>query len=289
MKFVNFFHEGAVRTGLLLFRERGISATGVDAITEAAGLTHGAVYSQFGSKEAIAAEAMREALAGSVRLWRRLLERNRRGNAFPAIVAGYLSRDHRDSAGRGCVVAALGSEIAKQPERVRDAFTAELEVALDFLARLMPRTGRSRGYDDAIAAFAFLAGALILARAVNDWGLSNRILEATAKRVIHLARFEGPSAFPGRRVYPNQDLPPREVMRIHGSRKTVSGSVAHRPGSQIATVLAVRERAPPHSYSIPKLQFVAPRLLRSLTTGGKPHGSYANHDSGAVQRPVARA
>ena len=57
-----------------LFRERGIGATGVDAITEGAGLTHGAVYSQFGSKEAIAAEAMREALAGSRGLWRRLLE-----------------------------------------------------------------------------------------------------------------------------------------------------------------------------------------------------------------------
>ena len=41
-----------------LFRERGIGATGVDAITDDAGLTHGAVYSQFGSKEAIAVEAI---------------------------------------------------------------------------------------------------------------------------------------------------------------------------------------------------------------------------------------
>jgi TetR/AcrR family transcriptional regulator, transcriptional repressor for nem operon len=181
-----------------LFRERGISATGVDAITEDAGLTHGAVYSQFGSKEGIAAEAMREALAGSRRLWRRLLERNGRGKAFPAIVAAYLSRDHRDSAGRGCVVAALGSEIAKQPKRVRDAFTAELQEALDFLAGLMPRTGRSRSYEDAIAAFASMAGALILARAVTDEGLSNRILEATAKRVRHPTGSDGPSGLPGR-------------------------------------------------------------------------------------------
>src|SRR5713101_1897991 len=146
-----------------------------------------------------AAEAMREALAGSRRLWRRLLERNGRGKAFPAIVARYLSRDHRDSAGSGCVVAALGSEIAKQPERVRDAFTAELEEALDFIAGLMPRTSRSRSYEDAIAAFAIMAGAMILARAVSDEHLSNRILEATAKRVIHLARFEGRSALPGRK------------------------------------------------------------------------------------------
>src|SRR5271169_1903461 len=110
-----------------LFRERGIGATGVDAIAADAGLSHGVVYSQFGSKEAIAAAAMREALAGSRRMWRRLLERNGPGKVFPAIVAGYLSRDHRDCAGRGCIVAALGREIAKQPERVRDAFTSELE------------------------------------------------------------------------------------------------------------------------------------------------------------------
>ena len=47
-----------------LFREQGISATGVDAIPKEARLTHGAVYSQFGSKEAIAAEAIRLATAG---------------------------------------------------------------------------------------------------------------------------------------------------------------------------------------------------------------------------------
>jgi len=190
-------HRKIVTAASRLFRERGIGATGVDAITEDAGLTHGAVYSQFGSKEAIAAEAMREALAGSRRLWRRLLERNGRGKAFPAIVARYLSRDHRDSTGTGCVVAALGSEIAKQPERVRDAFTAELAQALDFIAELMPRTSRSRSYEDAIAAFAIMAGALILARAVSDEHLSNRILEATAKRVIDLAR--STSVLPGRR------------------------------------------------------------------------------------------
>jgi len=182
-----------------LFRERGIRATGVDAITEDAGLTHGAVYSQFGSKEAIAAEAMREALAGSRRIWQRLLERNGRGKVFPAIVAGYLSQDHRDSAGRGCLVAALGSEIAKQPKGVRDAFTAELDEGLEILAGLMPRGRDARGYDAAIAAFASMAGGLILARAVSDERLSNRILEATAKQVIRRGAPESPPARPRRK------------------------------------------------------------------------------------------
>jgi TetR/AcrR family transcriptional repressor of nem operon len=58
-----------------LFRERGIEGTGVDSISAAADLTHGAMYSQFGSKEAIAVEALRSALAGSRRVWLRQLEK----------------------------------------------------------------------------------------------------------------------------------------------------------------------------------------------------------------------
>ena len=74
-----------------LFREQGVSATGVDAITKDAHLTHGAVYSHFGSKEAIAAEAIRLALQGSQRRWQRLVERKGAEKAFAAIVAEYLS------------------------------------------------------------------------------------------------------------------------------------------------------------------------------------------------------
>ncbi len=167
-----------------LFREQGVSATGVDSITKDVSLTHGAVYSQFGSKEAIAAEAIRLAFIGSKRLWQRLAERKGAKKAFPAIVAEYLSQDHRNSVGQGCVVAALGSEIARQPQSVRDAFTEEFKDALEFLTGVMPGDDPSRRYEDAIAAFASMAGALMLARAVNDKILSDLILKTTAKRVI---------------------------------------------------------------------------------------------------------
>jgi TetR/AcrR family transcriptional regulator, transcriptional repressor for nem operon len=73
-----------------LFRERGIEGTGVDSISAAADLTHGAMYSQFGSKEAIAVEALRSALAGSRRVWLRQLEKRGRKTALTAIVQGYL-------------------------------------------------------------------------------------------------------------------------------------------------------------------------------------------------------
>jgi TetR/AcrR family transcriptional repressor of nem operon len=176
-----------------LFREQGISATGVDAIPKEARLTHGAVYSQFGSKEAIAAEAIRLALQGSRRLWQQLVERNGTKKAVSAIVAAYLSRAHCDAPGQGCVTAALGSEIARQPQSVRDAFTEELKAGLEFLAELMPEDTPARKYEDAIAAFAGMVGALILARAVNDETLSNRILRATAERITRQPEVRTPA------------------------------------------------------------------------------------------------
>ena len=171
-----------------LFREHGIGATGVDSITEDAGLTHGAVYSQFGSKEAIAAEAVRLALTRSKHLWDRMAERRGRKNVFPAIVEQYLSAAHRDHAGQGCVIAAIGSEIARQPRSVRDSFTREFKHSLEYLADLMRENNSSRSTEDAIAAFVSMVGALIIARAVNDETLSDLILKSTAKRVVQRAR-----------------------------------------------------------------------------------------------------
>jgi TetR/AcrR family transcriptional repressor of nem operon len=169
--------ERILTSAARLFREHGIAATGVDSITEDAGLTHGGLYSQFGSKEAIATEAIRFALVRSKRVWARALERNPGERALPAIVDGYLSRAHRDAPGTGCVVAALGPDIARQPRRVRQAFTREIKDDLEFLSKLMP-------HEDAIAAFAAMVGALVLARAVSDEDLSDSILKSTANRVL---------------------------------------------------------------------------------------------------------
>jgi TetR/AcrR family transcriptional repressor of nem operon len=171
-----------------LFREHGIGATGVDSITEDAGLTHGAVYSQFGSKEAIAAEAVQLALTRSKHLWDRMAERKGRKKVFPSIVEQYLSPAHRDHAGQGCVIAAIGSEIARQPRSVRDSFTRAFKHSLEYLGDLMRENNSSRSTEDAIAAFVSMVGALIIARAVNDEKLSDLILKSTAKRVVQRAR-----------------------------------------------------------------------------------------------------
>lgn len=175
-----------------LFRERGIDGTGVDAITEAAGLTHGAFYSQFESKEAVVAEALRLALEESRRMLESLSQEKGRIGALTHFVKGYLAPSHRDSPGAGCAIAALGPDVARQSKAVRAGFTEALEGTIGTLADLCPGATGPHRREEAIALFSEMLGALVLARAVSDESLSRRILKTAASRLSATTRRESP-------------------------------------------------------------------------------------------------
>jgi TetR/AcrR family transcriptional repressor of nem operon len=157
-----------------LFREHGLSGVGVDALTEAAGLTHGSLYSQFGSKERLAAEALGHALSTSS-------ARMSDVRTLDDYVAQYLTSDHRDRRGDGCVVAALAGEMPRQGAAIRHSFTDAVRAMVKRIAGLMP--GRQSSQDAALAVAATMIGALALARAVDDPELSDRILAAARTRL----------------------------------------------------------------------------------------------------------
>jgi TetR/AcrR family transcriptional repressor of nem operon len=160
-----------------LFRERGFDGIGVADIMNRAGLTHGGFYGHFGSKDDLASEVTARVLARPG--W---LERLT-GTPEPSLgkfVRSYLSPRHRDNPGRGCLFAALGSDVTRQPPSVRRAFTEGLQLRIDALRRLMPGRSAARRRRQALATTAGLVGALILSRAVDDSKLSAEILEAAA-------------------------------------------------------------------------------------------------------------
>jgi TetR/AcrR family transcriptional repressor of nem operon len=152
-----------------LFREHGLSGVGVDALTEAAGLTHGSLYSRFRSKEHLAAEAVGHAVNTSA-------ARMGEAQTLDAYLARYLSADHRERRGDGCVMAALVGEIPRQGAAIRHSFTDAVRAFTKRIAGLMP--GRRKSEDEALAMVATMVGALTLARAVDDPDLSDRILAA---------------------------------------------------------------------------------------------------------------
>jgi TetR/AcrR family transcriptional repressor of nem operon len=163
-----------------LFRERGYDGIGVADIMKHAGLTHGGFYGHFPSKDDLAAEMTARVLGREG--W---LERLT-GKANPSagdVVRSYLSRHHRDQPGRGCLIAALGSDVPRQARPVRRAFTEGLRHRVDVLKQLMPGRSPAAKRQEALATLASLVGALTLARAVDDPRMSDEILDA-AKAAI---------------------------------------------------------------------------------------------------------
>ena len=160
-----------------LFRERGFDGIGVADLMKEAGLTHGGFYGHFSSKDDLIAQASARELTRSLAHWSKVGERAS-GDRLSAIAAAYLTSAHRDNPGAGCVLATLGPEVSRQGPAVRRAVTDYVRSVVDLMMKLVPGTSKAARRQKAISAYATVVGAMVLARAVDDRGLSQEILEA---------------------------------------------------------------------------------------------------------------
>src|SRR5262245_42988816 len=144
----------------VLFRQRGFDGIGVADIMKRAGLTHGGFYGHFASKDDLAAEITARVLGREG--WPERLT----GSADPSfgeVVRAYLSARHRDDPGSGCMLAAVGSDVVRQPRRVRHAFTEGLRARVEAMRALLPGSSAARKREKALAAWSAMVGGLILA------------------------------------------------------------------------------------------------------------------------------
>lgn len=159
------------------FRTNGVTGTSIPGVMERVGLTQGTFYAHFASKEALLAEAVAAGLREAVDD----LLGSPDGDTprdLAGIIARYLSAGHRDDPAGGCVLPALAGEVRREPGAVRRAFTGELENFFARLAPCLPDDDAEARADRALVLVAGMAGALLLARAVNDPAVSDRILRA---------------------------------------------------------------------------------------------------------------
>ncbi len=163
-------HERIVKEASRLFRERGFENVTVGEVMKAAGLTHGAFYAHFGSKEELQAAAV--AYGQKVSLDR--LQRSKRKKSKGSFTDAYLSPRHRDNPGDGCTMAALAQEVARSTPELKAAFEQGLENLLS-----------ARGADRKEAIFwtAAMIGGVVLARAVQDAGFSDEILKSVRQKL----------------------------------------------------------------------------------------------------------
>ena len=168
-----------------LFRKHGIDGISLPGVMAEAGLTHGAFYGHFASKEALAAEACKLAFEQARQHQKRLSTRH--GSDTQAMrgefIARYTSKPHRDNPGTGCPAAALASDVARTQERapIRDAFAEDLEDLIGEMSGFMsPRRSPARR-SETLASVAMLVGAIVRARATTGHPVSDDILNAVRK------------------------------------------------------------------------------------------------------------
>ncbi|MGH2515139.1 MAG: TetR/AcrR family transcriptional regulator [Ktedonobacterales bacterium] len=163
------------------FREEGIGGVGIPAVMRQAGLTHGGFYAHFESKDDLVAAACDAGYAESVARLRRRAARLAHDDVVPSLMKSYLSPAHRDSPASGCTIAALAGDITRAPADVRAAFTRGLADYAQELGTYLPASAGDTAdhkTDEALVLLAGMAGALLLARAVDDPHMSERILDA---------------------------------------------------------------------------------------------------------------
>ena len=181
-------HRAAlVVTARRLLQERGFSGAGVADISREAGLTQGALYAQFGSKDALAAEAACRAVAEGAAFLKKLREAP---DPLAAYLDAYLDESHMRDAGAGCLMAACVSEVARQDKAIGAAFAQGFRDLVAFVMEALPKgLSREESHRRALTMVPAMVGSVAIARALEktDPALAREVLVATRVELERLA------------------------------------------------------------------------------------------------------
>jgi TetR/AcrR family transcriptional repressor of nem operon len=181
-------HKQATRGRILeaagrRFKQDGIDGSGVATVMSDAGLTNGAFYAHFKSKEDLVANV----LADQLRAQRKSLDDQPSDRVgLEAFVRSYLSPEHRDQPADGCPSAALLDEIVRRRSETRDVFTGEVMGLVDDIASRLDPTDVEVARTNALTVLGLMVGTLQLARALTDRDLSDRLLARGVETALKL-------------------------------------------------------------------------------------------------------
>jgi TetR/AcrR family transcriptional regulator, transcriptional repressor for nem operon len=166
------------------FRRNGIDRTGLADLMMAAGLTHGGFYKHFDSKEQVVEESIALGIEAMVEAWHRTLSKAPANRGLRTAIAEYLSIDHRDDIATSCPFSALGSEMVRTGDPVREAATTGFLKMIDVIAGELEDMTPAAARKEALWIMSSMIGAVTMARVVNDPELSASILREARKHLI---------------------------------------------------------------------------------------------------------
>jgi TetR/AcrR family transcriptional regulator, transcriptional repressor for nem operon len=167
------------------FRKDGVAASGLAGIMSEAGLTNGAFYAHFDSKESLVQETLANAMADR---HARLEQDAGIGSSIEDAIRWYLNDSHLKGIDEGCPSAALLSEISRQSKPTRKAYENGVLSFTSSLAAYLPNPGSVSSKRRAMAIFSLLVGTLQIGRAVTDRALAASILEGGIEAALLLAK-----------------------------------------------------------------------------------------------------
>jgi len=163
------------------FREHGGDTSGIGTVMKKAGLTKGGFYRHFESKNDLFVEAVSRAFDEMGRSMVEIAKSAPEGQALRAIIEYYLSAEHANSPGTGCVISALGSELARKPLLVRKRIDASLETYRERLLPFVPGSTREEKLVTFQILFPSMAGVLSVARAIPSRQRREQMLSEARK------------------------------------------------------------------------------------------------------------
>jgi TetR/AcrR family transcriptional repressor of nem operon len=161
-------HENILSVAARSFREHGADISGIGTVMKKVGLTKGGFYRHFDSKEDLFVEAVARAFDEMGRGMLEIANSAPEGQALRAIIERYLSGRHANSPGAGCVIAALGPELARKPLSVRKRIEASQDAYRERLLPFIPGQTREEKVATFLVLFSSMAGVLTRARMITD-------------------------------------------------------------------------------------------------------------------------
>lgn len=173
-------HKAATRKRIIgtaggRFKRGGIDGSGIATLMSDAGLTNGAFYAHFESKDDLVANVVADQLRVQFDTLSALPPER---SAIEDYIRDYLSPQHRDDPESGCPNAALLDEIVRCNDTVRETYTQGMQSIVDQIAAKICPRDPSSARAQALGLITVLVGTLQLARAVSDRALSDEILAA---------------------------------------------------------------------------------------------------------------
>ncbi len=164
-------------------RAVGPHGIGVAGVMAKAGLTHGAFYAHFESKDDLVAQAISQMFDESRQRFVAKTDNSDPAVALRQFIDSYLSTRHRDAPESGCPLPSLAGELARLPPTAKLRVAKGLDRLTDGMAKRIKELGHANAATLAGSMIAEMVGAVALARAVDSQADSDRILATSRESV----------------------------------------------------------------------------------------------------------